>query len=64
MGRLVLTRRRNESFIVDGKTTVTIIGCSHGKVRIGIDAPPDIHVIRDDVQNDAPEHEEKSVKRS
>ena len=64
MGRLVLTRRRNESFIVDGKTVVTIIGCSQGKVRIGIDAPPDIHVVRDDVQNDTPEHEEKSVKRS
>ena len=64
MGRLVLTRRRNESFIVDGKTIVTIIGCSQGKVRIGIDAPPDVHVVRDDVQNDAPAHKEKPVKQT
>ena len=61
MGRLVLTRRPNQGILIDDKTTVTIISCSRGKVRLGIDAPPNVHVIRDDAHNDAPDHEDESV---
>ena len=61
MGRLVLTRRPNQGILIDDKTTVTIISCSRGKVRLGIDAPPNVHVIRDDAHNDAPAHEAESV---
>ena len=64
MGRLVLTRRPNQAILIDDKTTVTIISCSRGKVRLGIDAPPSVHVIRDDAHNDTPDHEDESVKQA
>jgi carbon storage regulator CsrA len=64
MGRLVLTRRPNQAILIDNKTTVTIISCSRGKVRLGIDAPSSVHVVRDDAHKGAPDHEDKSVKQA
>jgi carbon storage regulator CsrA len=46
---LVLTRRKHESLIIDGRITVTVIESKSGKVRIGISAPPDVSVDRAEV---------------
>lgn len=51
---LVLSRRRDESFviIVDGRrVVVTVVEIRGDKVRIGIDADPDISVNRSEVQD-------------
>lgn len=48
---LVLSRFPDEKIVIGGGITITVIGVrSDGKVRIGIDAPRDIAVNREEVQ--------------
>lgn len=46
---LVLTRRRNETIVIDGKIRVTVLGIKGGQVQIGIDAPPEVSIDREEV---------------
>lgn len=46
---LVLSRKKNESIIIDGKIEVKIIESEDGRVRIGIDAPRNIEIHRKEV---------------
>lgn len=46
---LVLTRKIGESIIIDGGITVTVVAVNGNKVRIGISAPPDVTVDREEV---------------
>ena len=43
---LVLTRKANESIVVDGRITVTILRVRGQVVRVGIDAPRDVSITR------------------
>ena len=43
---LILTRKKDESIIIDGEIEIKIIEIEEGKVKIGIDAPKDIDIIR------------------
>lgn len=48
---LVLSRKRNESIIIDGgKIKITVVEVRGDKVRLGIEAPTDISVHREEVQ--------------
>lgn len=46
---LVLSRKRNESIIIDDKITVTVVEVRGDKVRLGIEAPKTISVHRREV---------------
>ena len=46
---LVLTRRENESIIIDGGIEITVLQVRGRKVRLGINAPKDISVHRREV---------------
>ena len=46
---LVLSRKESESIIINGNIKITIIRISGEKVRIGIEAPKDIAVHRQEV---------------
>ena len=46
---LVLTRRPGESIVVGQDIVVTVIEIKGGQVRIGIDAPRDIDVYREEI---------------
>ena len=46
---LVLSRKKNESIIIDGKIEIKIIESDDGKVRIGIEAPKNIEIHRKEV---------------
>jgi carbon storage regulator len=47
---LILTRRNSESLIIgDGEITVTVLGVKGGQVRIGISAPKDVPVHREEI---------------
>ncbi|HUG91489.1 MAG TPA: carbon storage regulator [Planctomycetaceae bacterium] len=54
---LVLTRRRDESIIIDGRITVRVLKISGCQVRLGIEAPRDVSVVRTEVleRHEAPE---------
>ena len=46
---LILTRRINETLVIDEKIEVTVLGTRGNQVRIGIDAPRDVIVHRKEV---------------
>lgn len=46
---LVLSRKRNESIVIDGTVIVTIIEIRGDKVRLGIQAPDEISIHRSEV---------------
>ncbi len=46
---LVLMRRVGESIIIDGGIRVTVVSVQGDKVRVGIEAPPDVRVDRQEI---------------
>ena len=46
---LVLTRRIDEALIIDGNITITILDIKGRQARIGIDAPKDISIDREEI---------------
>ena len=52
---LVLTRRVNERIVIGDDVTVTVLEVRGDQVRLGIDAPRDVKVFREEVlQRDEP----------
>jgi carbon storage regulator len=46
---LILTRRLNETVMIGNDTTVTVLGVKGGQVRLGINAPKEVAVHREEV---------------
>lgn len=46
---LTLTRRVDESLVIGDNVTVTILGVKGNQVRIGVDAPRDVSVHREEL---------------
>ena len=46
---LVLSRKKNELIIIDGRITVHVIEIRGDKVRLGVDAPKEVPVHRKEV---------------
>jgi carbon storage regulator len=55
---LVLSRREQERIRLGDSIVVTIIRVSGERVRIGIEAPPDVPVLRDEL----PPHPEREIR--
>lgn len=58
---LILSRKLNETIVINDNIKVTLVESSNGKVRLGIDAPPEIQVYRQEIY-DAIQSGKKIVK--
>ena len=48
---LILTRRVGESLIIGDDVTITVLGVKGNQVRIGVNAPRDVAVHREEILN-------------
>jgi carbon storage regulator len=46
---LILTRRVQEALIINDNVTITVLSVKGNQVRLGIDAPRDVEVHREEI---------------
>jgi carbon storage regulator len=45
---LILTRKQNESIVIDDDIRITVLSDKHGQVKLGIEAPDEIEIWREE----------------
>ena len=46
---LILGRRPGESIVIDGGIKIVVLASDRGGVRIGIEAPPEVTILRGEI---------------
>ena len=57
---LILTRKAEESIIVGDQIKITVLNIKGNQVRLGIDAPKDVSVHREEVYQRIQDEKQKS----
>jgi len=52
MEMLVLTRKKNETIVIDGHIKIKILRVRGNRIRLGIDAPLDLQIRRGEISDD------------
>ena len=47
---LVLTRKAGESIVIGSQVRITVLEMQGRQIRLGIDAPPDVLVLREELE--------------
>lgn len=58
---LVLTRKKDESIIISDNIEITIVDIGESRVRVGINAPKDIRIIRKEMLDQTIEENKNSL---
>ena len=59
---LILTRRAGESLMIGEDVSITVLGVKGNQVRIGIDAPKDVAVHREEIFDRIQDDQESNLK--
>lgn len=53
---LVITRKPGEKFVIGSDVQVTIVGVDGNRVRVGIESPADLKILRTELLPEIPAH--------
>ena len=56
---LQLTRKQNESIIIDGNIKINVLNDPQGQVRLWIEAPDDVEIWREEIYEKIQKHDLK-----
>lgn len=59
---LILTRRVGESLMIGDNVTVTVLGVKGNQIRIGVDAPKEVAVHREEIYSRIHDGEQSPAK--
>jgi carbon storage regulator len=48
---LVLTRKDGETLLIGDQVKITIVKSKNGSVKVGVEAPKDVKVLREELQS-------------
>jgi len=46
---LILSRKLNEAIVIDGDTRITVVGIRGNHIRLGIEAPDEVPILREEL---------------
>ncbi len=58
---LILGRRVGESIVIDGGITVVVLACDRGGVRLGVQAPGDVTILRGEIVEQVAEENRRAA---
>lgn len=53
---LVLSRKQNEKIRIGSNVVIKIVSISDNQVKIGIEAPPDVKILREEIYENVKQH--------
>ncbi len=57
---LVLSRRPGDAILIDGGIRIVVLACDHRGVRIGIEAPARIGIVREEIVSQMAEENKRA----
>ncbi len=61
---LVLTRKQGEKIRIGNDIVITVVGINDNQVKIGIEAPSDVKILREEIYSKVKEHTVQATKMS
>lgn len=58
---LILGRRVGESIVIDGGITVVVLACDRGGVRLGVEAPGAVSILRAEIVRQVEEENRRAA---
>lgn len=58
---LILGRREGDSIIIDGGIRIVVVSCDRGGVRIGIEAPSNVKILRGEIAQQVAQENQRAA---
>lgn len=58
---LILGRRVGDSIIIEGGIRIVVLACDRKSVRLGIEAPPEVSILRGEIVTEIADENRQSV---
>ncbi len=58
---LILGRREGDSILIDGGIRIVVVSCDRGGVRIGIEAPDSVKILRGEIADQVAKENQRAA---
>lgn len=58
---LILGRREGDSILIEGGIRIVVVSCDRGGVRLGIEAPADVKILRGEIADKVAQENQRAT---